>query len=363
MFASTLFKDTPCPDSACSRGLVCHFSHDAGKNLSSYLQRILGVTSAQGDILVGEQAPREYYERDSKRRKFEVSTNVGSSGDVNFAVDDVDDRSPQELVASLIKSLSTTQNVTASSVNTRHTHTNNSTLGKRDDVPITVVKKKDLKSNKQESKPTSVYGIKPGPPVRASPTPIPHPSPVIPTTYPPTKLSPTTSPPPLEENKSVHKSSVPNPSVTLPATTKSIATPTTGQVPAQNIPTKGAKISTTSKGNGLALLAMGTGVGQAAQNTNVAGAVVGTKTFAGGLTSIEYPTIKIDLRPKVPRTVRQTFLDKVLVLFLERYPNNKKKAVDEAVKLEQDVYNQAATKNIYVNLFAIKMKKSFPTSK
>eukprot|EP00026_Physarum_polycephalum_P003921 Phypoly_transcript_03938.p1 GENE.Phypoly_transcript_03938~~Phypoly_transcript_03938.p1 ORF type:complete len:617 (+),score=142.69 Phypoly_transcript_03938:80-1930(+) len=51
------------------------------------------------------------------------------------------------------------------------------------------------------------------------------------------------------------------------------------------------------------------------------------KKFAG-LSASEYPTIIFEVRPKVPRGVRQSYLDKFLVQFLKHFPNNKAQAIE-----------------------------------
>eukprot|EP00026_Physarum_polycephalum_P023568 Phypoly_transcript_28787.p2 GENE.Phypoly_transcript_28787~~Phypoly_transcript_28787.p2 ORF type:complete len:108 (+),score=19.76 Phypoly_transcript_28787:121-444(+) len=86
------------------------------------------------------------------------------------------------------------------------------------------------------------------------------------------------------------------------------------------------------------------------------------KKFAG-LSASEYPTIIFEVRPKVPRGVRQSYLDKFLVQFLKHFPNNKAQAIEAAVKVESDIYSEAQSKMVYVNLCVNQMRTLFPSVK
>lgn len=84
-----------------------------------------------------------------------------------------------------------------------------------------------------------------------------------------------------------------------------------------------------------------------------------------------YPTVAFDLKPKVPRAVRQAVLDKFLEETLRKHhflhfaldscagqPDDAwmQTAIDEAVRLETEQYQKCQSKGVYVNLCAKAMQ-------
>ncbi|KYQ91581.1 hypothetical protein DLAC_11685 [Tieghemostelium lacteum] len=72
-----------------------------------------------------------------------------------------------------------------------------------------------------------------------------------------------------------------------------------------------------------------------------------------GIDQSHIPTIPADSRTRVPKSVRQTMLYYIIEKCIDKFP--KDKVIEDAVKIEESIYVDSQSKNVYLNLISIEL--------
>jgi len=413
MFESSLFQEIPCPDPSCARGAVCHYNHhhydDPSKIINNFHHLLLDFLNER-NLLNNNNNNNNISDNDNNNIHHGTSSitrRQHKNGD-------------QVVEPSLKRArLQHTHNTEGDRGSYHHTHYEEDIgehdgyddydIEEKDDltqnevylhtpyVPMPVPKRSKLTeaNTKAETKPKKDNTLPSAPPKKLKRKAAEESLPSVTTQVKPvSSFSPSTSPsaPPIPQSKKIpSKQPTSNSDKMLNKNkkskveakntkdiSKSIANSPDHKNNNNNKPAslepKIIQVNSIAKEaekkadnnqppKNTSLISMGVGLVNNQKNVNNVDTVNnenrtinGGPIFLGVLTADEYPVIKFEFRPKVPRQIRQSHLDRFLEFFLAKFSKDKKRAIEEAVKEEQDLINNAQSKNVYINLFAQKFK-------